>query len=408
MKSIYTALLVLIAVHASAQFNNLLLGTPNNPYSGPSQYGTIEFPRGEILFSNTNTQNQLYLVQNAYMGSSGSFMYRTTSVASSVGLDNGSIFFFTAGSAAAGTAMTLQNRMMITNNGKVGIGTSNPQANLEVFNADVLGTSAGDKQLITRIGSNAGASNNVYNNTWITRSPGGGNSWNTVKFHDGLSVDASFVNPGFDTKTWWERDPYNNIQSWGTAGTQYMTINAGHIGIGTPTPYGGMLQINAESNGNNALRLEAGAFSMNGSSVFQIDKVGAVGGRFVVNSDGNVGIGTSAPDAKLAVNGQIHATEVKVTATVPGPDYVFEKDYALPSLESVKTYIDQNKHLPEVPSAKEMEANGINVGEMNMLLLKKVEELTLYVIEQKEQLRVQQQQLNLQNKEIKELKSKVK
>ena len=104
-----------------------------------------------------------------------------------------------------------------------------------------------------------------------------------------------------------------------------------------------------------------------------------------VNS-GNVGIGTTTPDAKLAVNGQVHATEVKVTIAVPGPDYVFDKDYKLTPLEDIKNYIDQNKHLPEVPSAKEMEVNGIQLGEMNMLLLKKIEELTLYVIELKREI----------------------
>jgi hypothetical protein len=99
--------------------------------------------------------------------------------------------------------------------------------------------------------------------------------------------------------------------------------------------------------------------------------------------NGNVGIGTIIPDAKLAVSGQVHAQEVKVSVTVPGPDYVFEKGYALPTLEQIKTYIDANKHLPEVPSAKEMEKNGVQLGEMNMILLKKVEELTLYLIEVK-------------------------
>jgi len=79
----------------------------------------------------------------------------------------------------------------------------------------------------------------------------------------------------------------------------------------------------------------------------------------------------------------VHAQEVKVDLSVPGPDYVFDNDYNLLSLEEIKTYIDKNKHLPEVPSAKEMEANGVNLGEMNMLLLKKIEELTLYVIELK-------------------------
>ncbi len=106
--------------------------------------------------------------------------------------------------------------------------------------------------------------------------------------------------------------------------------------------------------------------------------------QMYINNEGDIGIGTTEPDAKLAVNGNIHATEVKVSTTVPAPDYVFEEDYPLASLEEIKSYITVNKHLPEVPSAKEMEANGINLSEMNMLLLKKVEELTLLLIEQNE------------------------
>jgi hypothetical protein len=124
------------------------------------------------------------------------------------------------------------------------------------------------------------------------------------------------------------------------------------------------------------------------------------GNKMVIRDDGNVGIGTTTPgNFKLAVNGKIWGTEVQVALTNPGPDYVFEKSYALPTLEEVKSYIDQNKHLSEVPSAKEMEANGVNVGEMNMLLLKKIEELTLYVIDLKKESTRQQ-------KEIEDLKSK--
>jgi len=100
---------------------------------------------------------------------------------------------------------------------------------------------------------------------------------------------------------------------------------------------------------------------------------------------GNVGIGTTTPDSKLAVKGTIHAEEVRVDLNVPPPDYVFEESYNLPSLTQVESYIKANKHLPEVPSAKEMEANGINLSEMNMLLLKKVEELTLHLIELKKE-----------------------
>ena len=105
-----------------------------------------------------------------------------------------------------------------------------------------------------------------------------------------------------------------------------------------------------------------------------------------ITSSGDVGIGTDEPDAKLAVAGKIHAEEVKVSTTVPAPDYVFEEDYPLATLDEIKAYITENKHLPEVPSAKEMKANGIKLGEMNMLLLKKIEELTLHMIDMKKEI----------------------
>jgi hypothetical protein len=99
--------------------------------------------------------------------------------------------------------------------------------------------------------------------------------------------------------------------------------------------------------------------------------------------NGNVGIGTDNPDAKLAVKGDIHTREVRVDMTgAVGPDYVFEKNYDLLPLVQLESYINQNKHLPEVPSAKEMEENGLNLKEMNLILLRKIEELTLHVIDQ--------------------------
>jgi len=110
-------------------------------------------------------------------------------------------------------------------------------------------------------------------------------------------------------------------------------------------------------------------------------------------TNGKVGIGTTHPDQKLTVKGIIHSSEVIVDANVPTPDYVFDKSYDLPTLTSVKSYIDKNHHLSEIPSASEVTKNGQRVGEMNMLLLKKVEELTLYLIEKDKQLQ-QQQEIN--------------
>lgn len=105
-----------------------------------------------------------------------------------------------------------------------------------------------------------------------------------------------------------------------------------------------------------------------------------------VTASGNVGIMTTTPDAPLTVNGQIHAEEIKVDLGVAAaPDYVFEPDYNLRSLGNLEAYIREYQHLPEIPSAEEMKENGLRLKEMNLLLLKKIEELVLYVIELKKE-----------------------
>lgn len=100
-----------------------------------------------------------------------------------------------------------------------------------------------------------------------------------------------------------------------------------------------------------------------------------------IRYNGNVGIGTTTPIEKLEVNGTIRSKEVKVEAS-PWPDYVFEPEYSLRSLEEIEKFINSAKHLPEVPSSRDVEENGIELGKMNALLLKKIEELTLYTISQ--------------------------
>jgi len=102
--------------------------------------------------------------------------------------------------------------------------------------------------------------------------------------------------------------------------------------------------------------------------------------RMRIKNDGNVGIGTINPQTKLAVNGNVTCKEVEVTLT-GWSDYVFDEKYNLQSLEDVEHFIMNNGHLPDVPSAEEVESNGLKLGEMDATLLKKIEELTLHVIE---------------------------
>jgi hypothetical protein len=148
--------------------------------------------------------------------------------------------------------------------------------------------------------------------------------------------------------------------------------NLGNVGIGQPTPQA-MLDV-------------AGTTLLEGNVTLALTPSGTVGGA--------VGIGCPPPlpsasgNYILAVNGNLAATEVVVEVPTNGvfADYVFDDKYRLKPLLELESYLKENKHLPDVPSAKEVEKNGISLGKMNTILVKKVEEQTLYIIELNKQL----------------------
>jgi len=115
--------------------------------------------------------------------------------------------------------------------------------------------------------------------------------------------------------------------------------------------------------------------------------------RFRIASNGNVGIGTTSPREKLSVNGHIRAKEIKVE-TSGWPDYVFEEGYDVGNLKALESYIKANKRLPDMPTAKEIEANGIELGEMIKLQQKKIEELTLHLIDKDKELQKERERIN--------------
>jgi hypothetical protein len=126
-----------------------------------------------------------------------------------------------------------------------------------------------------------------------------------------------------------------------------------------------------------------------------------------ITESGSVGIGVINPSNKLDVNGTIHSKEVKVDM-IGWSDFVFGKEYNLPTLEEVEKHIEEKGHLENIPSEEEVLKNGINLGEMNAKLLQKIEELTLYMIEQNKRL----ENVEKENKDLRKIintaKNKVK
>ncbi|HNS17390.1 MAG TPA: hypothetical protein PKI34_06185 [Bacteroidales bacterium] len=117
----------------------------------------------------------------------------------------------------------------------------------------------------------------------------------------------------------------------------------------------------------------------NGLDVITIEANSAANVLYI-NGSGNIGIGEVNPSSKLAVNGSITCKEVEVKET-GWSDFVFDEGYDLPSLTELDQYIQQHGRLPGVPSAEEVRSNGIKLGQMDAILLQKIEELTLYLIE---------------------------
>jgi hypothetical protein len=187
----------------------------------------------------------------------------------------------------------------------------------------------------------------------------------------------------------------------------------GNVGIGTTSP-NSTLQI-GDSNGSGAptseievKRLSLAPVTHSGSDWFfttrdnnpyaNLDIGYSNNKTLTLRHDGNVGIGTTNPTSKLTVAGNITSREVKVTVDA-GADFVFENDYSLPSLQEIEKYVSENKHLPEIASAKEMKENGINLSEMNIKLLQKMEEMTLYIIEQEKRINIQSNKIETLEKE---------
>lgn len=225
-----------------------------------------------------------------------------------------------------------------------------------------------------------------------------------------------------DRQYFWGPEVYqlaDNTPLVESSGSAYFTGNAffgSRVGIGTASPsaqlevkgpYAGQSHVvinSLSTNNSGGPELQLAFNNAAKGFVWYVPYSDAIGfGRgnannsLFVDAAGNVGIGTMTTSQKLTVKGKVHAEEVIINLSVPGPDYVFEETYDLMSLDQLKKFLEENKHLPEVPSAKKMQDDGVTVGEMEMLLLKKIEELTLHLIKISERV----QMLEKENHDLK-------
>ena len=155
------------------------------------------------------------------------------------------------------------------------------------------------------------------------------------------------------------------------------------VGLPGSALYGGVFTFAPWSDNSGGVHHQLGFINQ---SIFYrtgLPQASSWGGWFqliMANDSGNVGIGTINPGFKLDVIGTVRAREVKVDMS--GADFVFEEDYGLMPLNELEVFISRNKHLPEIQSASEMVAEGVELGALNSKLLQKIEELTLYLISQ--------------------------
>lgn len=311
---------------------------------------------------------------------------------------------------------------LASNLGNVGIGTTNPTKNLEIGADHVTATvKVGESYFGNCYTANNGwalaytgsrARYEKLTDDWRVTGTWGNNGWATI-LYGGAQGEMRFLT---DDGTGNTDRVYTSAQF--NSKTKMTITGGGNVGIGTPAPIS-KVHINAGPNRNLLFRpsseFSAGFEGMTIQTVNDANNAHVPlymeSSALILNAGtgANVLIGKNSQlnsAYKLDVNGIIRANKVVVNTT--GADFVFDSSYQLPTLETVENFVKKEKHLPNIATAAEMQQNGLDVGDNQIKILQKVEELTLYVIAMNKTLKEQKAVIEQQQEELNKLKEKLK
>lgn len=348
-------------LNASGGFNTAI-GSNSLRNNTTANYNTAV---GNSAMQNTSTG-----FANASLGSSS--MQNNTSGSFNTSFGNSSLFNNTSGSS--NTAIGTSALYNATNNSNVAVGNNSGYDLANGSNNTFMGDSSG-------LGLTTGSNNLILG----AKATSGNGSYNTV-----LGANASIA-PNKVNSTAIGYNAY-------CASSNAIVLGSGaYVGIGSSKP---IVNLDVEGEVLARKRVTLGGYQKDPTTtptwsidnytnmfrVFRQDNIYTPGfTHFSITNDGRVLIGTldttRAIDYKLVVNGKAICNELRVQNTSNWPDFVFDESYSLMPISKLSNYLKINKHLPNIPSAKEVETNqNVDVGEMQKMLLQKIEELTLYII----------------------------
>lgn len=407
---LFTGLLISGCLEASAQLvqSNLETGVgvgngATNSISGTSGATFIGYQAG---FATTTA---------GIHGNNNTFLGHQSGYNNARGASNTYLGAFSGYNASSSNSIFLGAYSGYNNsaNGSAFIGHNAGRDNTSGYQNTLVGTNAGQLNTVggqnTFLGYGAGFNNTQGDNTYLGHGAGASNATGNGNLYAGSGAGADGTNAagsfnvflGYSSGR--NNTSGNNVfvgtgsgeNSSGGNFNTYLGFRAGQNATGTSNVFVGNSAGQSETGNNKLYISNSNTITPLVYGDFSTSKLG-IGG--VNNFPTSVG-STNIANYKLFVKGGILTEEVRVSTG--WADYVFEEDYKLPSLQEVEQYIAVNGHLPNVPSAKVVEAEGIEVGNMAKIHQEKIEELTLYVIQQNKQLEQQQ-------KEINELKAAVK